>query len=243
MATRAAGVFSSVVEERIKTVLLNSVKSWCKQWFRSSSVTVEFSFNKTLFSELDVVKPLELLHKGQGLQVFSSSAVTRESMLLDMFNCDQATLTYIENELEVNAFESSMDDFFQQLYRELEVSLERIKSTQAVLSMSIKLNNKELTLLLDNSLLTTLIEPSRVTSPNISSLSLALTSISVPVKIALSTEKVAFSKAISLQVGDVLTLNHAIDKPVPVEVNGEKNYLLSYLVRNMNNKAIIFTES
>ncbi|TMP13526.1 FliM/FliN family flagellar motor switch protein, partial [Pseudoalteromonas ruthenica] len=113
------------------------------------------------------------------------------------------------------------------------VALDGVSAEQVLVSVTLSLNGKSFVINLDSSIFTKMMGSlSAKSTPPIRAISIASVEASVPMKIAIKSEKIAFSQAVSLQVGDVIRLTHEIDEPVPVEVNGQRNYLKSYLVKS-----------
>ncbi|TMO66636.1 hypothetical protein CWC19_15845 [Pseudoalteromonas aurantia] len=244
MAIRAVGVVSSEVNEKIRGVLSDCIKQWSSQWFIAPIYDLSFKFNDSLFSSVEVAESFKCIHETAGYKLLAEDICVRSSLLQDLFNCDKQTLEQIESELSIDAFQSINDDLVKLIYAKCNVALDGVSAEQVLVSVTLSLNGKSFVINLDSSIFTKMMGSlSAKSTPPIRAISIASVEASVPMKIAIKSEKIAFSQAVSLQVGDVIRLTHEIDEPVPVEVNGQRNYLKSYLVKSLNNKAIIFTES
>ncbi|CAM4162344.1 FliM/FliN family flagellar motor switch protein [Pseudoalteromonas byunsanensis] len=244
MSVISTGVFDNEMKQAVNDLLRSEVSHWQQTWFMNCPFTVDTDFNEALFCGLEVKEVCDQGMHESGIGIYTHSDKEANSLLQQMFNCDESTLKSLLEELNIAPLDTVYADFRSRIAARLGVKESIVHADpQVIVKAKLSWQGGELIVCLDSKVFECLLKQKYASTQSLASLVKAAQHSQIPMRVSLKSESINFVDVMCLKKGDVVMLKQEIEKPISIDVNHASGAVQGYLVERENNKAIIFSES
>jgi hypothetical protein len=223
------GVFSQIIQQQIALWLTEVLGRWSEHWFSAATELLQLDFNQELFGSL-APNELDVTH-------LSGLVMHFDALQLSRLIGGATGYSFAFSDQELDSF---CRPLLAEALRDLSKQLDCTESTQYVLRARIKVGEAIGTLWMAESLVKGAPKVSAVSSQF--TLSDAVADLALTLQMRLPVTGASFAQLQGLKVGMILSLQHAVDKPLPVHC-GRQPVFNGYLVEQNQTKALYLTSA